>query len=621
MRSISNDKVHRSVKLELNSELSKKDLELLQLLIKGYMPEGTDFLAAEDKGQAIVYTVKQKDKCIGITIDMDLVRYFKDPKVSPEESRRQKKKKPSEEKSVARYQAFTPHQSAGGGQGSIHIAGQFRFLEVEDRLTFRQNKGDRLVKRIVSKLEKIELSLPISSDKEEKSILEKAGDRVAKFFSPKKDKQESKAPQALEKKEKRVQNTFEELKKEVRERIQLEKACLEKETKNPVFLTHESQSDQEKEIALEYLKIMRRHPGINLASLMSHSDFTNEYTFSDRVHIALKIARDLEQRFHKNDIIHYDLKPANIIIDVKNGNVQTKIVDLDFITQKRNRLVQFFREPKCQGTTKYMAPELFNQKGNEARAIDIYSLGVIFEDLFKRHLNEKPSESEADDPLVKEAFELRNNKIRSLIDKMREDSQSKRPDIQAIISELENLENNFIIALDLRRMILRIEGISRNELSYNPSEKKNQARSHFVIQLDQLKDQLHNDIKQEKFSRENYEMRYKQLLELFKDNHELLAARQKIKSIKTETLYANASYLTKFFNGLTRPLSFLIFSLVNLAKKQTSVRQELFYQHGFFYSQSAKRLCEARRQCEKLQEEVERNSYLASKPNLPTFSR
>jgi serine/threonine protein kinase len=87
---------------------------------------------------------------------------------------------------------------------------------------------------------------------------------------------------------------------------------------------------------------------------------------------------------HKQTLIHRDLKPNNILItDGMNGRF-VKIADFGLAT------IQEFdgqTHTKYMGTIRYAAPEVMSGRNYDLK-VDIYSLGVILQDLFNIDINE-----------------------------------------------------------------------------------------------------------------------------------------------------------------------------------------------------------------------------------------
>ncbi len=87
----------------------------------------------------------------------------------------------------------------------------------------------------------------------------------------------------------------------------------------------------------------------------------------------------------KEPLIHRDLKPANILLkkDEAKG-FRVKIADIGLaVIHKYSKQSHTLDK----GTPKYMAPEVVKDKKYDTKA-DIYSLGVIFENLFALDTNE-----------------------------------------------------------------------------------------------------------------------------------------------------------------------------------------------------------------------------------------
>lgn len=88
---------------------------------------------------------------------------------------------------------------------------------------------------------------------------------------------------------------------------------------------------------------------------------------------------------HQNNIVHKDIKPDNILVDVKTG--QVKIIDFS-ISSRLSREEQTVSHPtRLEGSIAYMSPE---QTGRMNRSIDyrtdFYSLGVNFYEMLTGQL-------------------------------------------------------------------------------------------------------------------------------------------------------------------------------------------------------------------------------------------
>ncbi len=83
---------------------------------------------------------------------------------------------------------------------------------------------------------------------------------------------------------------------------------------------------------------------------------------------------------HKQNIIHKDIKPHNILINKKNG--QVKLTDFGIAAELTGENREIYRPEVIEGTLSYMSPE---QTGRMNRSIDyrtdFYSLGVTFYEL------------------------------------------------------------------------------------------------------------------------------------------------------------------------------------------------------------------------------------------------
>lgn len=95
-------------------------------------------------------------------------------------------------------------------------------------------------------------------------------------------------------------------------------------------------------------------------------------TAKDTLPIVEGIAAGLEA-VHDHGVIHGDLKPANVFIEIAGANVKL----LDFGLSKVLGLERLTRTGELIGTPAYMAPELLTGKGELDERIDTYSFGIL----------------------------------------------------------------------------------------------------------------------------------------------------------------------------------------------------------------------------------------------------
>ncbi|CAE7363263.1 unnamed protein product [Symbiodinium natans] len=85
------------------------------------------------------------------------------------------------------------------------------------------------------------------------------------------------------------------------------------------------------------------------------------------------------QHMHSRGFAHGDLKPANILLSDAQ-HLQVKLADFG-----HSKVVNDVLTADIVGTPLYMAPELFARQAFDARAADLWSLGVILYELLTMH--------------------------------------------------------------------------------------------------------------------------------------------------------------------------------------------------------------------------------------------
>ena len=117
--------------------------------------------------------------------------------------------------------------------------------------------------------------------------------------------------------------------------------------------------------------VMEKLKGIDLSQMLSQG----ELPYSKKMDIAIQLCKGLAYA-HKNGVIHRDIKPSNIIID-QHANV--KILDFGIaLADDEKRAAQ----TSVMGTQGYVAPEQEDDYSKATFASDIYSVGILFYDLF-----------------------------------------------------------------------------------------------------------------------------------------------------------------------------------------------------------------------------------------------
>ena len=145
------------------------------------------------------------------------------------------------------------------------------------------------------------------------------------------------------------------------------------------------------------------------------------------------------QYIHQNNFIHRDLKPENILITAA-GDVKIADFGLAGMPDKTGRC-----DTRC-GSVPYCAPEMFDDKKARTRAVDIWSLGVIFYSLleFEHPFLEGDGDSQSSRQATRARIEKRTVRsplsdalqtdapARELFDQMCQPDYRRRPPVEAL---------------------------------------------------------------------------------------------------------------------------------------------------------------------------------------------
>jgi tetratricopeptide (TPR) repeat protein len=95
---------------------------------------------------------------------------------------------------------------------------------------------------------------------------------------------------------------------------------------------------------------------------------------SEIVAVLVQICRALSY-LHSRKIVHFDIKPANILVD---GEKRVRVLDFGIAGNGRGNMLL--------GTPAYMAPELLSDEADVDHRADLYSLGVVLYQLLARRV-------------------------------------------------------------------------------------------------------------------------------------------------------------------------------------------------------------------------------------------
>lgn len=161
---------------------------------------------------------------------------------------------------------------------------------------------------------------------------------------------------------------------------------------------------------------------------------------------------EIVARLHEECIVHYDIKPNNIMIVERGRRFEVMLLDLGMsCVQDKCRIDGQYQNLVCfrrESTYGYTAPETFfqNKFNYEYRKFDIYALGKVFADMavgiisYERRpeqdqyiLNLKPRAGQY-------FFQTNDRRLDELINSMVFAEWSKRPSSMDVLQALTNLE-------------------------------------------------------------------------------------------------------------------------------------------------------------------------------------
>ena len=130
-------------------------------------------------------------------------------------------------------------------------------------------------------------------------------------------------------------------------------------------------------------------------------------------------------------IVHYDIKPKNILFGGFNGKVCIKLCDFGLSRNEKSKITSGM---VLRGTVGYIAPEMVNCDSYTASTkCDIYSLGKTAFQLFDDFLENNSSSSNIFDSNMDNYFNIKLSNLNMVLKKMINEDKNLRPNCKQII--------------------------------------------------------------------------------------------------------------------------------------------------------------------------------------------
>lgn len=186
-------------------------------------------------------------------------------------------------------------------------------------------------------------------------------------------------------------------------------------------------------LVLEYI------PGASLAEILHRKKSPIKLSKEDKTSVCLDILSAVEYA-HSVNIIHQDIKPANILIDQRTRKSLLTDWGLANIRVISSTMERSEKIGPVGGTYLYMAPECYIIKSPPTKMSDMWSVGATFMELFS---NQAPWESSYD-----MSIDMYNKKLPPTLDLLAKNMHSiiggcfsyqpqKRPTASAMISAMK----------------------------------------------------------------------------------------------------------------------------------------------------------------------------------------
>lgn len=186
----------------------------------------------------------------------------------------------------------------------------------------------------------------------------------------------------------------------------------------------------------------------------------------DKKILLLKTVAHCFNDLHSAGIVHFDVKPSNILIKVtKSGNYVAKLIDFDsgFIKGET------FDNKELGGDLTYLAPETFlgiyGEDIKPDEKADIFGLGLVFHEYYCGKLPyydeseyEYPYEAALDNGVLMPDLAMLPEEIGKLIISMLDCDPKKRPSADEIIKLLNVLSGQECVTKPIKQMMVHYDG-------------------------------------------------------------------------------------------------------------------------------------------------------------------
>lgn len=255
---------------------------------------------------------------------------------------------------------------------------------------------------------------------------------------------------------------------------------------NVLDVGHEEEED------IDYF-VMEYVNGKTLKDLIISSGKLN---YTTAISIAIQIAKALECA-HKNNIIHRDVKPQNILV-TENGLVKVT----DFGIAKSSTSATITNTTTIMGSAHYLSPEQAKGAFVDSRS-DIYSLGIVLYEMVTgilpfdgespvtialKHIQSEPIEPKKQNPAIPDSL---NNLIMKCMSK---ESVNRYQNCRELINDLQKIKENPSVNIgtrdnydDGRTIIMepiRSEDLLNNQPSNVASKQNNNTNNNLYTKSD-----------------------------------------------------------------------------------------------------------------------------------------